>query len=890
MSAKTVERFIRWLDAYNPTRSYLLGLFKLDVQMVRGAGHYLYDANDGKYLDFLSQFGSVSLGHNHPELCETVAAFLQQGLPTMVQPLLPVAAQQLAKRLADITPGELAHSIFTNSGAEAVEAAIKLARVRTGRSTILSAVNGFHGKTLGALSATGKRKYQHLFGAPVAGFEYVPYGDLDALETRLRKKAEVPAAFLIEPIQGEGGVIIPPAGYIASALALCRQYGVLFILDEIQTGLGRTGELFALPSGAGVPDILLLAKTLGGGLFPIGACIATQRAWNHDFGYLHSSTFANNNLGCTIALKVIEILTRDDHKLIRDVARNGDYLLMRLRKLQTAYPTVIEDVRGRGLLTAIQFRPFTGDDSYTMSYFSNGDYLIAMLCGYLLNVHGIVAAPVFNHSHVLRLEPPFTIGRVEIDYVIQALGVMCDSIERKDYAAIIHYLLGSGRCEDRTRRFILPHPPNPPATGELSTKPSFAFLAHPTEDLDFITCDPSFALFSPEELQKWKEYIEDTEPGVIYHLPEIRSAAGNIAQGWLLGLGIVPDRMVKMSRRNVLTLLEDAVDLAKEKSARILGLGGFTSIVTKGGQSLTGKGIAITSGSSLTSIMAVAGVETVLHRLGRDLSDVRITVVGATGAIGRLIALLLGPRAGGLSLVGNPLAPDGDARLKAVAMEIEAAGRSSGSLTADGATGWQLRGDVSSPPFRNGHVHSNGVSPLPSHTHVEWRTPDIEITRSVAAATRTADVIVFATSSSQKLLSGSDLRPGAVLCDVSRPHNVGRELATERPDVIVFDGGLVTLPGMVHFGPNLQGFSPGINLACLAEAMLLALEGDFSDHSIGQTIPLAEVEYIAGLARKHGFSVAPPQWLNRELDDTDFKRGRAALSIRTATAVSAEMT
>jgi acetylornithine/succinyldiaminopimelate/putrescine aminotransferase len=206
MSARTVERFIRWLDAFSPTRPYLLGLFHLDTPLVRGTGHRLFDRDGNEYLDFLSQFGAVSFGYNNPELCDALISCAQNQVPAMVQPFTPVAAHDLASKLADITPGELAHTIFTNSGAETVEAAIKLARAKTGRRTILSTWNGFHGKTLGALSATGKQKYQKPFGAPVPGFEYVPYGDLDALEARF-PQPDLPAAFLVEPIQGEGGVI-----------------------------------------------------------------------------------------------------------------------------------------------------------------------------------------------------------------------------------------------------------------------------------------------------------------------------------------------------------------------------------------------------------------------------------------------------------------------------------------------------------------------------------------------------------------------------------------------------------------------------------------------------------------------------------------------------------
>src|SRR5690349_16984961 len=239
--------------------------------MVRGRDHWLWDANGVQYLDFLSQYGVVSFGHNHPELTQALRGALDEELPAFGQPMTPVAAQQLADRLKELCPGDLGHTVFANSGAEAVEAAIKLARARTGRKVILSASNAFHGKTLGALSATHKKDYQKPFGAPADGFEMVPFGDVDALEARLRATPAV-AALLVEPIQGEGGVQVPPDGYLAAARALCHQHGALFMVDEVQTGLGRTGALFGLPEKVGTPDVMVLAKALGGGLMPIGAC------------------------------------------------------------------------------------------------------------------------------------------------------------------------------------------------------------------------------------------------------------------------------------------------------------------------------------------------------------------------------------------------------------------------------------------------------------------------------------------------------------------------------------------------------------------------------------------------------------------------------------------
>ena len=364
----------------------------------------------------------------------------------MIQPLRPVAAERLADRLAEITPGDLAITTFTNSGAETVEAAIKLARVRTGRDRILSTWNGFHGKTLGALSATGKPLYQKDFAAPAPGFDYVPFGDLAALEARLEAEADEIAAFIVEPIQGEGGVVVPPEGYIDGVIALCRKYGVLSILDEIQTGLGRTGALFACAEGDEVPDMLLLAKALGGGMMPIGACIVRAEAWDDRFGRLHSSTFANNNLACTVADATLDKLLADDAALIGQVRENGARFRAQLEALQARYPEVIREVRGRGYMVGLEFQRFDAQShSATMAFSSLNGGVTALISSHLLNVHGLLTAPLFNESHVMRLQPPLIASRDELDRVIDALETVCDILARRDYSALVRHLVREAR-------------------------------------------------------------------------------------------------------------------------------------------------------------------------------------------------------------------------------------------------------------------------------------------------------------------------------------------------------------------------------------------------------------------------------------------------------------
>ena len=274
----------------------------------------------------------------------------------MVQPYLAVQAEALGEMLAAAAPGHPRRCVFASSGAEAVEAALKLVRARTGRSLVLAATGAYHGKTLGALSLTARVEHAEGFGPLAPGFDQVPFGDAEALEARLARAPGPFAALFLEPIQGEGGVIVPPPGYLARARELCSRHGVALVLDEIQTGLGRTGRMFACEEEGVVPDLLLVGKGLGGGLFPLAACLVADGWWDERFALGHSSTFANNNVACAVGMAVLRELAgdRDRPGLVAQAAARGERLGAGLRRLAARYPRVVAAARGRGLLWALE--------------------------------------------------------------------------------------------------------------------------------------------------------------------------------------------------------------------------------------------------------------------------------------------------------------------------------------------------------------------------------------------------------------------------------------------------------------------------------------------------------------------------------------------------------
>jgi putrescine aminotransferase len=407
----------------NPGLVALLGLLDADKRFARASGVSIWDEEGNEYLDFLGAYGAMNTGHNHPRILEALDKV--KGRPNMLQTSLNCMAAALARNLALITPGNLKRSFFCNSGAEAVECSLKLARASTKKQRLLYCDRSFHGKSFGALSVTGRTKYQAPFVPLLPGTEMIPFGDVQRLEERLRAKDV--AAFIVEPIQGEAGVVVPPDGYLTAARELCTRYGALLIVDEIQTGLGRTGHMFACERDGVAPDIMCLAKSLSGGLIPIGACIATEAVWDDAYGgldraLLHTSTFGGNAWACAAGIASIQVIMEED--LPGKAATNGRYFLEELRNLQKKNP-MIREVRGRGLLIGIEFeKPAQGIVDALSGGMINKlseEYVGAMVAGQLLNRHRVITAFTFNNPYVIRMEPPLTVTRSQIDSVLEKI-------------------------------------------------------------------------------------------------------------------------------------------------------------------------------------------------------------------------------------------------------------------------------------------------------------------------------------------------------------------------------------------------------------------------------------------------------------------------------------
>jgi len=413
----------------NPGFARLLSLLDFDKNFVKAQDVYVWDDQGNRYIDFLGGYGALNIGHNHPKVISTIEKIKDR--PNILQASLNKLSAGLAHNLAMISPKGLRHVFFCNSGAEAVESALKLARVSTGKKVFVYCTNSFHGKTFGALSVTGREKYRKPFEPLLQDVREIPFGDISALESALKSRDV--AGFIVEPIQGEGGIIIPPDGYLKSAREVCNKYGALLIVDEIQTGFGRTGYMFACQREEITPDIMCLAKSLGGGIMPVGAVISTEEVWEKGYGgldkcLLHTSTFGGNSWAMAAGISAVEVIIEEN--LPEQAKIKGEYFLKKLLSLKDRYK-LIKDVRGRGLMIGLEFYQPEGGilDKITgggVSRITN-EYLGSLIAGELLNRYHIITAYTLNNPNVIRLEPPLTIKQEDLDTFVEALDNLLKS-------------------------------------------------------------------------------------------------------------------------------------------------------------------------------------------------------------------------------------------------------------------------------------------------------------------------------------------------------------------------------------------------------------------------------------------------------------------------------
>ena len=418
----------------------VLQILGFDQDFASAAGSYLYDADGRAYLDFHTGEGFASLGHNHPGVREVLLSALQTDLVDGVQIHYSALAGMLAEEISARLPRGLEAVFFTSTGAEAVDTAMKFARAATRRPRLISCDSSFHGITFGPLSLVGDDFFKEGFGPLLPGCERVPFGDLSRLEAELRQKDV--AAFIVEPIQGRT-VAPPPAGYLQAAESLCRRYGTLFIVDEVQTGLGRTGKWFALEHWGLEPDLVVIGKALSGGYMPVAAMVTTRDIYDKAVGtldrcYVHQSTFGRNRLSMAAGLATLRIIERE--QLVERAASTGALLQDGLAELQARHE-MIEEVRGSGLMIGIELRAprsLAARMTWRLTHMASEGLFPQLIVIPLHREHGVITMAA-GKNDVIKLLPPLTLSESEARSFLSALDAVladCRGAASKNLAVV----------------------------------------------------------------------------------------------------------------------------------------------------------------------------------------------------------------------------------------------------------------------------------------------------------------------------------------------------------------------------------------------------------------------------------------------------------------------
>ncbi len=426
MTASAAESDASLYEQYvNPQWVRLLDVLRMNVDYTRCLGAELFTADGRTILDFNSGYCVHNIGHNHPRLVQALKQELDRHGPAMLQSHVAETAGDLGKRLCELAGGRVAKAFFGSSGSEGVEAVIKFARAHAKRPGILYAEEGFHGLTCGALSLMSNPFWRKGFGPFLPHTEGVRFGDLAALEEKLRSRSS--AAFVLEPIQAEAGILLPPPGYLAQAAALCRRYGTLFVLDEVQTGLYRTGKFLAAHHFDVEPDMVVLAKAMSGGLVPSSAVLMTEEIYQSVYSSLqrsliHTSTYSENGLAMRAGLTTLDIM--EDEQLGERSLQGGERLRQALRERLAGHEMVAE-IRGIGLFNGIQFKPPRSPRRWLA--YQAFDKIHPAVFGQLLVMrlfreHGVLSQICGNNFMMLKVAPPLIVSDAQLDRYVDAIG------------------------------------------------------------------------------------------------------------------------------------------------------------------------------------------------------------------------------------------------------------------------------------------------------------------------------------------------------------------------------------------------------------------------------------------------------------------------------------
>jgi acetylornithine/succinyldiaminopimelate/putrescine aminotransferase/predicted amino acid dehydrogenase len=693
--------------------------------------------------------------------------------------------------------------VLTNSGTETVEAALKHAYLERPGRALWAIHNAFHGTTLAAIQLTEVRSARFKQLGPEVRF-------LDPWDATSWKRHEIEAedisAAIIEPILGEGGIVPVPDEFLLWLRQLCYRNNIPFIVDEIQTGLGRTGLFLASQALRLDPDYICLSKALGGGITKIGALLVKRERLIGSFSLLHSSTFAGDDISCRVACKVLEIINRDD--VPGRCEKTGQHLLQSLVRLRNTFPDQIRDVRGRGLLVGIEFEDVSSGSSNLLRAVASHGLFGMLASAYFLKVHNIRVFPSLSNPSTLRVEPSSFVKADDLDRFVAALGVFCDAVRTQDLPHLIGHLVGRPRPERSYQPRYRQSNREMPDTHRRA-----AFIAHIIRPEDLTSWDSGLAEFESRQLSGMVSKVAQVMGPAVYDELHVHSPMGRKVHLSMIGLFYTSAQLFDAYRSRqlsrILEQIDNAVDLARRRGCRIAGLGGFLSIIASNGLRIRNPRIGLTSGNALTVGMGTRALADAAERVGIDPVAATLGVVGATGNIAQAYALSMADRVRGIVLITR---------------------------------------------------RGGGERCRPLVNRLAEISPGIQVTVSESLeALRSCSLIVAASNSPGPLIYPRHLGSGPiVICDISLPADVASEVGTGRGDVTVINGGVVQLPADPDLNISGLSLAPGHVFACMAETLLMGLE-DVEGHGSYGPVTAERVRWALEMADKHHFKMAKLQ-------------------------------
>ena len=691
----------------------------------------------------------------------------------------------------------------------------------------LAVVGGFHGKTSGAVKLTHSPEFRtpwHRFG--LRG-EFVNRNDEAHLQAISQSATVITyqlaladdgwlhwhesqssrlVALIAEPIQGEGGIHELTPSFLRAMRAVADSAQAPLIFDEIQSGMGRTGAFFAATPSGVVGDYYLLSKTLGGGLAKVAALLIRREQYIERFGYLHTSTFAEDDFSAAVALATLDLLQRDEWALLRACASKGAALRQRMERLQAAYPHVIRQVRGRGLLIGIELIPQLDSSANLLRVASEQNLLGFLVSGYLLHEANIRIAPTLSANNTIRLEPSVLISEREIDHFCTAFATAIAAIARGDAYHLTRHIAGEEASEQTPAPTI---PPAPRPSARKSAIRRVACVAHFIQPEDLRHWDPSLAALTPAGCDRLLLRSNRVFDPFIADECTIEGAWGERVQLAVVGLPMSAAQLMARVRAGeapqVLAEIELAVELAKGWGATMIGFAGYTSIVTNNCLALVEDEVGLTSGNSLTAAAALDATHQVAEQLGLAWPGVHLGIVGGVGNIGRVMSEIEAGQVQRLTLFGRN---GSESRLQRLATTLN---------------------------------QSQAANTVAVSTDL--------------AALQACNVIISASNAPEPLITPAHLNHHpTVVCDVAVPGDALPGLGQTLPHVRVIKGGILQLPGNQEVTIRGMALAQGDAYACISEVILLGLAGVRQHFSYGP-LRAEKVQQIAALAKQYGFGV-----------------------------------